>query len=76
MLTCSAVEQFIRAKYERKQYIAKGDVPASKEQSTNKEPSQEQKTKSKSKRAPAASSNANKSSGQSNQVSGLQQVLV
>lgn len=46
---CSAVEQFIRAKYERKQYISRGgsSEPSSSKQATTSEP----KAKSKAKKA-------------------------
>ena len=58
----SAVEQFIRAKYERKQYMSRGgSVEASKP--TSKE-TQEQKAKVKPKKASNSSSAALKSSSE------------
>ena len=49
ILSFSAVEQFIRAKYERKQYISRGgsSEPSSKQASAKEEP----KAKSKAKKA-------------------------
>lgn len=65
---CSAVEQFIRAKYERKQYILKGgSAETAKPATQSGKESQEQKTKNKAKKI-ATSTAAQKSS--SEQVSG------